>query len=299
MSEAIGTQLQLLRGSAGTIVATFYNDDGAAADPGVTSVSVADEAGTVIIASIAAGGSGTTRTLAYSGTNTALLDRWVVTWVTTAFGTLTTRLEVVGAFLFSVAEARTFDDRILSDTTKYPTVAIEDARASITDWLTRVLGYSPIPRYSLDVLDGSGTVRLFLPAQYIGTLRSVASRTSGGTLWAAFDSATLADVFADLTGQLTRETLGSWTTGTENWRIGYEHGRWTQIPTDLKRAALTQARYELVGSNLTDRAISITTEFGTEQRWTPGLSARGTAVSALPYVDSVVRDYAQQRLAVA
>jgi hypothetical protein len=305
MADAVAVQSQLLRGSAGSLTATFYDDNGVAADPGVTIVAVTGTAGGTVIASGTAGGSGTTRSVAYTGTHSALLDTWTLTWTTTSFGTLTTTAEVVGSFLFSIAEARTWDRQAnglppLSDATKYPTQQIEAKRAAITDQFTSILGYSPIPRLRESVQAGSGTTQLILPELYTASVRSAESRASGTATWTALDTTNLADVLVDPLGILIRETLGTWTWGTSNWRIRYETGRWTQVPGDLRDAALIAAVWELVGTNLSERAISISTpDGGTQNLWTTGLSARGLAVHSLPAVDAVLRRYAENRLAVA
>lgn len=296
MADALLVQRQLLAGSAATLTATFYDAEGTAADPGSTTVAIADEAGAIIVASGAAGGSLTTRTVAVTGSHTAQLNRWVVTWTTANFGALTTRLEVVGSFLFSIPETRTYGDKALASATKYPASVIEAKRADLTDQFTSILGYSPIRRYEQAVLDGAGSRTLLLPALYVSALRAVESRASGGTVWAPFDSPTLADVLLADVGALVRDALGSWTSGRDNWRVSYEHGRWAQIPGDLRTAALMAARFELVDNALSDRAISMTNEFGSTQIWQPGM---GGHVHAIPYVDEILQRYCQQMAGIA
>lgn len=292
MAEAIVTQRQLLRASAGTLQATFYNDDGVPADPGSTTVSVSDAAGTTIIASGAAGGSSTTRTVAYTGTHTALLNRWTITWATTNLGTLTTTLEVVGAFLFSVAEARQWDDAALANTTSYPTAVIEAKRASVLDRFCEILGYSPVPRYvylaDARALSGDGLTSLRLPDYDVTSIRSVAERSYGGTTWTAFTADQLADIYLT-SGTLYREALGTWLSGRDNYRVGYEHGR-DSVPGPLREAALIVARDELVPSSVSLRALDQSAEFGTIRMSLPDPS-RGRWYG-IPRVDAILNDYA-------
>lgn len=263
--EVSGTPPHILRGSALSVTASFASD-GVAADPGVTTVAVTNIAGTVLVASTAAGGSGTSRTVTLDSTDTADLDTLTVTWTTANFGTLTTTHEVIGAYLFTVAEARSFDGGALTSTTKYTTAAIEEARARILDEFETITGVAFVPRYRRAVYSGGGLTSMFLDRNEVTAVRSVETRS--GATWTAFTVSELADVLIEPYGAIERDTLGSFTTGSRNVRVGFEHGYETP-PLDIKRAALVLCRYQFVEQNATDRSLSMTTEFGTVQLSTP------------------------------
>jgi hypothetical protein len=285
--DVVATPLHILIGTDVTLSCQFYSD-GTVANPGTTTIGIVNAAGDTVVAAGTATSGSTTAPRTYALTATDDLDILTVTWTTQSLGTVTTTHEIVGAFLFTVMEARAFDGAAMSNTTTYPTAAIEEARARITDQFEEICGVSFIPRYRREVFNGLGGTVLNLHRQKVTAVRSVEYRDAGGTTWTALTADDLADVFIDPWGSLIRETTGTFITGRRNIRVGYEHGFDTP-PLEIKRAALLATRYELVKSNINDRAISITTEQGSEQLWTPGLSGRGTAIHPLPEVDRILK----------
>lgn len=287
--EVVGTPLHILTGSAVTLSAQFMSD-GVAADPGVTTLGITRQGDAPTIASgTATAGTGTNpRTYALGAAMTGDLDLLTVTWTTTNLGTVTTTHEVVGAFLFTVAEARAFDNAALASTTKYPTATIEEARARITDEFEGICGVSFIPRYRTVTVNGTGRSGLVLDRMEVTAVRSVETRS--GAVWTAYTTDELDDVLVESWGLITRDTLGTFASGNRNVRIGFEHG-YAAVPLDIKRAALMALRYELVSNDVSSRAISISNDQGTTQLWTPGISGRGSAVHPLPEVDRVLQQH--------
>lgn len=287
--EVVATPIHILQGSSVTLSAQFTSD-GAVADPGVTTVGIVNVAGETVVASgtATAGSGAAARTYALSATDD--LDILTATWTTANLGTLTTTHEVVGRFLFSISEARAFDGAAMSNTTTYPTAAIEEARARITDQFEEICGVSFIPRYRREVFNGNGAGALIIHRHKVTDIRSVEYREFGGTAWTALTADEIADVFPEGWGYVFRESMGTFAYGRRNIRIGYEHG-FNPAPFEVKDAALRAARYQLVKSNINSRAISITTEQGSEQLWTPGLSGRGKAINPDPIVDEVLQRY--------
>jgi hypothetical protein len=285
--DVVATPIQILAGTTVTLSAQFYSD-GTVANPGVTTVGIVDSAGASVVAAGTATGGATTGPRTYALSDTTELDTLTVTWTTASLGTVTTTHEIVGAFLFSVAEARAFDGAAMANTTTYPTTAIEEARARLTDEFEEMCGVSFIPRYRVDVLSGDGGFDLMLPRLKVRDIRSVEYRDGGTATWTSYTADDLADIYIEDYGWINRESRGTFLTGRRNLRVGYEHG-FSAPPLDIKRAALMAARYELVRTNINDRAISISTEQGSEQLWTPGLSGRGTAIHPLPEVDRILK----------
>lgn len=283
----------ILQGSGVTVTATFYSD-GTATDPGATTVAVTNLAGDTVVASGAAGGTGTSRTVTLDSDDTADLDTLTVTWTTTNLGTVTTTHEVVGAFLFTVAEARAFDSNALSSVSKYTTAAIEEARARILNEFEEITGVAFVPRYRRAVYSGTGAATLFLDRMFVTSLRSVETRSEA--TWTAYTADDLADVMIEPWGHLTRDLRGTFITGHRNVRVGFEHG-YDAPPLDIKRAALIVCRYELVEQNVTDRTLSLSTEFGTTQLSTPNPERHRWY--GIPRVDTVLANHLRKTPVIA
>lgn len=288
--EVSGYQ-RILRSTAATLAMAAY--DGAnATDPGDTTVTVTRADGTTLkAAGTAASGTGVSgRTLALSAVDTADLDLLTCVWETTNSGTLTTTAEIVGARLFTLGEAR------VSQTAKYPNLtdlqAISDdeldaARSWIEDEFANICGVSFIPRYTLETYDRPGTWSQMLRHNDVSAVRSIEYRVLGNLTWTALTDDELASVI------ITREGVIESETGLPLWfparqlRIGYEYGR-SQVPLEIKRAALRLLAYGSTQSNMPDRALSYSDERGVFRLATPGM--RGSWFG-LPEVDAVLARY--------
>lgn len=163
---------RILRNAPATITATFTDQDGTTIDPGTVTVSVTRADGTVLTTGSATGAGATQRTFALSPSQTALLDNLTVTWTSGAQGTITTTVEVVGGFVFSIAQARD----ALGDPA-YDAAKIRDARTRAEQDIERALNYALVPRLQTDILDIRYPLRLRSDAT---ALRSI---TLAGTAW--------------------------------------------------------------------------------------------------------------------
>lgn len=187
---------------------------------------------------------------------------------------ITARVEIVGGVLFTVGQARAFDDAALASTTTYPDAAILDARAGIAEFFQEVCGVSFIPRYSRDILDGGG-YSLWLNRPHVNRILAV---TLDGTALTADEIADL-DVYEH--GQVYRDAR--WTADRRNVIVEYEHG-YEAVPWDIHRAALTYLRYILVTSDVSDRTITWSNELGTFRQAQPGREYP----TGLPAVDAAL-----------
>jgi hypothetical protein len=108
----------------GTLSQQWY-EDGTVVDPGTVTIGITRADGTSLVAAgTATAGSGTAaRTFNLTTTHTALLDSLTVTWTSTLKGTLVSYLEVVGGFLFNLADARALSP--LDSTTKVRAGALQ------------------------------------------------------------------------------------------------------------------------------------------------------------------------------
>jgi hypothetical protein len=218
-----------------------------------------------------------------SPTDTALLDRFTATWTFTFDSfvqTVQTVVEVVGGFLFTIADARA--NPALTNTTTYPTASIVAMRTTVEDALEHACSRAFVPRYTRETFSGTGTTTVVLSRPDVRSIRSV---TVAGTAYTAGD---LANVAFSPSGELY-SPLG-WTVGASNIVVGYEHGM-PYTPPEVSRAAITLAKMWLVGQRnpIDDRAITFnTTDGGTYSLAVPG---RNGSVFGQPDVDAVIGRY--------
>jgi hypothetical protein len=154
----------------GTLSQQWY-EDGAAVDPGTVTVGITRADGTVLVAagSSTAGTGTAARTFNLTTTHTALLDRLRVTWTSTLKGTLVSYVEVVGGFLFSIADARAL--KPLDSAVSYPTSQIVSTRLLAEQALEDACGVAFVPRYSLETVMYAGSPLVLKPqGQTIRTL---------------------------------------------------------------------------------------------------------------------------------
>lgn len=269
-----------------------------ASDPGAVTLTLTRADGTALVTGAATSGAGTTRTYALTAAQTADLDRLTAVWTSPTLGTVTQLVEVLGAHLFTVEQARAFDKKQLASTTAYPDSAIVEARDRITDAFEQLCGLAFVPRYRRVVLDGPAVGHVFLgalstapgalllPDLLVTRVRSVETRSGGD--WTAFTAQDLADVVIEPGGVLRRELRGGWPLGRAVIRVGYEHG-YAAPPLDVQRAALILATNQLVPSNLPERALSQATEVGTFRLATAGYGRNNWF--GIPSVDAVLEQH--------
>ncbi len=207
---------------------------------------------------------------------------WSGTWGG-AVQTITTYAEIVGAHLFTVAEARAVDNAKLANATTYPDATIREARAGIADFFEQVTRVSFIPRYARTILDGDGTGAAWLPHRQVRSLLA-ASTGSTSTTRTALTAAELLEVDTYDYGLLERST--TWTIGHRNLVVSYEHG-YQAVPWDIHQAALIYLGFVLVASDVSDRTISYSNELGTFRQATPGRNYP----TGIPVVDAALSRY--------
>lgn len=307
---------RVLRGTGDSVAATFYAD-GEATDPGAVTVDIARADGTVVAAARATAGATTApRTVVLAPAETAALDTLTLTWhatIATVAMAFVTTAEIVGAHLFTVAEARAFDKAQLASATKYPEAAIEEARGRIADAFAAICGVQFAPRYRRVVLDGqvpqsqwgyglatdpflqlplaSG---LALPDPRVTALRSVETRVLGQASWVALTGDDLADVILLPEGVIYRESRGIWPYGRQNVRVGYECG-YPQPPFDIRRAALILLVDQLIARDIPQNAVLQVSDLG---NFRVAVAGERGSYFGLPLVDSVLDLYARQRVPV-
>lgn len=287
---------RLLKSNGGEIQLFVYDFNGDLQDAtGTVTVTITNSAGTTVTSGSATKPTDTTGQYEFTLTpsHTANLDTYTATWsgtVSAQVNTWTTQFEVVGGFYFSVGEARTFDQGVLSGTNDYPTQDIINGREQVEQRIEQITGVSWVPRGKRLTINGLGTDILHLPGLYPRRVVSLAVTDSSGTV-DTYDSTELADLVLYDWGQLSRKTLGTFLSGSRNVNILFEYGH-DSPPEPLKRAALMMLRHSLVPSNIEDRAISFSDEMGTRQLSVANSDRRRW--TGIPDIDSILADYQEK-----
>lgn len=215
------------------------------------------------------------------------LDRLTVTWSATIAGTaatLTQHVEVVGGFLFSLADARGMQP--FTNAQAWPDDKLLAARVLVEQAIEDACGRAFVPRFGRALLDGQGGPELVLPHPDVRRVRSVAV---DGTALTADE---LAEVVVTPEGSLYRSAR--WPAGRVNVLVEYEHGM-RAAPGRVPLAALKVLRQIAVDSPVSDRAVSLTNEDGTYSSFVVA-GVRG-AVFSVPEANAVVRQYREPGIA--
>lgn len=284
--------LRILKGTSGVLSVEL-----GVAPTGTTTVTVTKGDGSLLVDAQSATVSGTTLTYTLTPAETAEVENLTATWTATVGGvqqTFVTRAKVVGELLFTLAEARAYDDGVLETATQYPDVAVLAAREGASDSLEEALGRLLGAQYQREVFDGDGSAELDLPGVDVRSVRSVKVREFGSQTWTAFTVSELADVLVEESGLLVRESLGVWPRGRRNVAVEWEAGM--RIPGELKQAGLMLARELLVKSDLSNRAVQQVNELGTVQL---AVAGRGGSRYGVPFIDAAVQAYARRVPGVA
>jgi len=256
----LGTQ-QVLTNSRGRIASRFEVDGVLTSATGDVTVTVVDEDGTTLVNSQTATASSTGIYYYDLGTaNTTRVRKLTVTWSGTwesVAQTSTLIYEVVGNFLFTEHQARSFDDNALNSTSSYTDEMISDERARITDLLFDWTSLSWIPRFHKAKLKGEYSPELLLPHRLINEIISV-----------KIDGVTIATTEFEIDSEvgLLYYKDGYFTHPTQahplNVIVEYEHG-YKSIVDGVDRIGLKMLRMRLPSSNIPENTRSFTDAMGT------------------------------------
>jgi hypothetical protein len=281
--------VRVLRTAAVALSHVFYVDeDPTSATTGVT-VAVTRLDGTPVSSGPATpGGPGV---YTYTVPGQANLDTLVVTWTATSIGgavvTATDTIEIVGGYLFGIAEARNQPPPL--NATTYPTATLAAKRLEVEQECERICRQAFVPRFHRETLSGTGTDRLGLKHMMLRRLRSV---TVAGGAWSNPD---LTAVPAAENGIARRPAGAVWPEGVGNIVVEYEHG-WDSPPEEMRMAGMQRlrSRLSLTSSGVPDRAVSWQAgEGGTYRISLPGKQSTGVAE-----VDAVYERYTRLPRAV-
>ena len=279
---------RILVNTSARLARTFYVDGTATNADGDVTLGIVDEAGTEVVAAGTVATNDSTGVYSYLLTPQTQVKRLTVTWTgtwSTVAQSIVDYVEVVGAHLFTEAEARAAHSSLLTNATVYPDKAIAEARDRIADEFANICGQSFVPRYERESIPGTGTHRLDVRWPRVST---VIAATVNGT-------SVLANTTPDPMLPVIYRTSGTWSSPTTssplNVVVAYRHGFDTP-PPDIKRAALILLRHQLIpdqaGGGIADRAVSLTDETGPIRLAQPGF--RGAAYG-IPFVDQTLARY--------
>jgi hypothetical protein len=253
-------------------------------------------------ASAGAPGSGIT-TFSLSGQ--AALKDCTATWSATLAGTAVTetdQIQVVGGFLFGLAEGRA-SDTSLSDDSDYTPAELVRARLEVEESLEQICDQAFVPRYRRIVLDGTGRTDLPLPGaedvvrsgfvlRGVRTIRRISVAPRVDETFVDLTAGQLAAVTVTPDGDLRRTDGNIFTEGNRNVIVEVEHGC-DAPPVDLKWAGMQhlRVRLNLNRTAVPDRVLSYTQDGGGTYR-----IAQAAAYSVgIPEIDAVYDRYSRRK----
>jgi hypothetical protein len=271
---------RIIQNQGGTIRA-YWERDGVAWDPGVVTVTITNDEATVLASAQptlgypGAGG----RTFLVTPVLAANLDYLTVQWAASDGSVLTTYVEVVGDFHFTVQYARSRSP--LQDTTTYPTQSIMDYRVLAEKAIEDICGVAFVPRYSRNIARITTWGVLRVPHRQVRNVRNIWTGTDLGPQALT----TLRGLRILNGGVIFMPALWNW--WSQPIEIAYEHGYDTIHPR-VRRAALELARRWLVESPWDERTTGFRTRDGGEMTI---LTANHTDPFDIPEVVAVVDAY--------
>lgn len=283
------TYVRVVKTAAATLEHTFYVGETGTDSSTTVTVAIVDANGASVSSGNATSTGSGRYTYALPGqSQTKLLT---VSWTGTISGAVVVEedtVEIVGAFMFTLAEGRTSDSS-LNDTGKYPTARLEAGRLATEMECEEICDRSFAPRYARVVLDGTGTDELLLAGYHdIRAIRAVKMASRADEAFTALTAAELAALIITPDRILQRVDRATWTEGRDNVVVELEYGL-DYPPADLKRAALVRFKdfLNVDKSRIPDRALSWTNSDGTSYR----MSIPDAYRTGIPYVDGIYGRY--------
>lgn len=185
-------------------------------------------------------------------------------------------VEIVGGFLFGLAEARAMPPAL--SVQQWPDEVLAQKRLSTELECERICGQAFVPRFGRVALNGNNRTALLLPRANIRAIRSV---TLDGTAQAV-------DSFTWTKSGVIARRVGWWTLGASNVVVEFEYGM-EYPPPDLSDAAMLRLRSRIAQgkSEIPSRAASYTVQGGGVYR----LSMPTREKTGHPDVDGVYEGY--------
>lgn len=283
---------QLATGNYTFTVGTVDDDGNNVVPSGAYTITIKDSAGATVTTGTPTYANNVL-TFPLAAASITKLDTYTLTWTGTVSAVTTTwtsTVEIVGGYLFEIADLR-LQDRAFADTTKYPTTMLREIRAWVEDVIEgpRAANVSFVPRGSRILTDGTDRTAIMVPDLEV---RSVYSVTVSGTAWTSPQVATL--TIDDGVLWINNDSpISNWTTGHRNVNIHYTHG-YSTPPGAITRAALMLAREYLLKTDIPGRATA--TSIG-DQMFRLTIAGRD-GVTGLPEVDAAIQQFGRKSYAI-
>lgn len=221
--------MQRIRQSvAATLQVVFTDELGVpSARPGGVTVGVTRANGDVVIAPGTAAATAATGvfTKALTALQTAQLDTLTATWrdVTGGVDFITTH-RVVGGFMFTIAEARAYDD-VLNDSAKLPNAVLAARRDEVEDEAEWICDRSFVPAYDRVTVDGDGTAMLHCGRHDLRRIRAIRLYSAGlDAGYVDLSAAQLSSIGLLPGGVIRRTDGGIFDFGVSNVIVDLEYG---------------------------------------------------------------------------
>jgi hypothetical protein len=269
-----------------TLAHTFFVGSVPTDATGPVTVTVKRLDGTAVTSGAAAGlGSGV---YTFEVDEQPAVDTLTVDWSGSLGGAaITVRdvVEIVGGFVFGLAEARSAH-ATLASTTTYPDAVLAGKRTGVEQEAERIAGRAFVPRFARFLLDGSGTSELVVPDMDLRAVRAAATAARAGGTFTTLSVDQLAAVAPLPEGVLARDDGATWPRGRRNVLVEYEHGLGIP-PVTVKDAAILRLRSYIAAarSAIPERAVSFTVTEGGIYR----LAAAGPHSTGWPEVDAAYK----------
>jgi len=287
---------RVLRNTAATVSVTFYNGSTAVDADGVVTVVAKKSDGTTLLTTNATNdpalGVYTVVIPAQANLNIITL-----TWTGSFSGTsvsITSEVEIVGGFYFSIAELRNYDSQF-QNLARFPTEDLVKARDEVEAEFEDICHRAFVPRFwsesGIETDPDTGMLWTEKPEVIRFTKFTVAgvdriSWYNNG--WLYRDKYSPRGVLA------TNDAIGMFAYDARYYPAAiaaeYEYGM-KSVPIPIKQKALKRAKMTLMGQNSTidERALTMTLpDIGTVNLATPGQRGSETGV---PDIDIVLRRY--------
>lgn len=210
----------------------------------------------------------------------------------------TDEIELVGGYLFEIAELRA-QDRAFSDVAKFPTETLRAVRTAVEEVIEgpRAAQIAFVPRARRVKLDGNSPdyTRGWLPMMYGQDYRTLlvpdyaVRKIHSGSVNGNALTQTDIDEIGISDNQVWRSSGAQWPAwpfGHQNVELHYEHGL-DRAPGAIKRAALILAREYLIKSDLPGRATA--TSIG-DQMFRLTIAGRD-GLTGIPDVDAAIKNH--------
>lgn len=285
---------RVLRNTAATVSVTFYNGSSATEADGVVTVVVKKADGTTLLSTNATNDPavGVYTVVIPAQANLNLLT---LTWTGSFTGTpvtLTTQVEIVGGFYFSIGELRAYESSF-SNTVKYTDEMLADARDQVEAEFEDICHRAFVPRYwretSLETDSDEDVLWLEKPE----ALRFISLNQNSQDYISYYNSGYLIrDKNSPRAIRVINNALNLFNYDTLYYPISaeYEYGL-TTVPIPIKQKALKRAKQLILGqrSTIDERATTmLLPDIGQVNLATPGERGSETGV---PDIDVVLRRY--------